>query len=171
MEDQRHIVIDYDELWESMLERTPHRDGEIIYPGAFVNWDNTPRKGPAGQSTLGANPQKFGQYLSRQIERAKKMFKSEYIYINAWNEWAEGAYLEPDERYQYQYLQAVKEALQFHHKKILLSRSARRIFSFYVIFPMTALWRFLHSPISSQLIKQPLDIWMPRLQTLHAYPR
>lgn len=117
VEDQKHIVIDYDELWESMLERTPHRDGEIIYPGAFVNWDNTPRKGAAGQSTLGANPHKFGQYLSRQIERTKKMFKSDFIYINAWNEWAEGAYLEPDDHYRYQYLQAIKKALQYHHKE------------------------------------------------------
>ncbi|MRN53221.1 glycoside hydrolase family 99-like domain-containing protein [Paenibacillus monticola] len=109
--DKEHSVIDYDQIWDSMLERTPHRDGEIIYPGAFVNWDNTPRKGVAGQSTLGSTPQKFGLYLSRQIERAKKLFNTEFIFINAWNEWAEGTYLEPDNKHQYQYLEAIKEAL------------------------------------------------------------
>lgn len=115
--DKQHIVIDYDQVWESILERSPHRNGELIYPGAFVNWDNTPRIGAAGQSTLGANPHKFGIYLARQIERAKTMFRSDFIYINAWNEWAEGAYLEPDAHHQYQYLQAIKEALQYQHEE------------------------------------------------------
>lgn len=109
--DKDHWVIDYDLVWDSILERTPHRNGEIIYPGAYVNWDNTPRKGVAGQSTLGSTPHKFGLYLSRQIERAKKLFNSEFIYINAWNEWAEGTYLEPDDKHGYQYLKAIKEAL------------------------------------------------------------
>lgn len=119
VEGREHLVMDYDKVWQSILERTPHRDGEQIYPGAYVNWDNTPRRGSSGQSSLGMTPQKFGWYLSKQIARAKEAYKSEFVFINAWNEWGEGAYLEPDIEYGYQYLHAVRRALDQNTKQNL----------------------------------------------------
>ncbi len=110
--DRNHLIFDYDLVWQSILNRSPHRSGEKIFPGAYVNWDNTPRLSHEGQSGLGASPQKFGWYLTKQIERAVTQYKSEYLFINAWNEWAEGTFLEPDKQYKYQYLEAVKKALE-----------------------------------------------------------
>lgn len=110
--DKEHLVIDYDNTWELIINRSHRRDrGQPIFPGAFVSWDNTPRLGDRGQSTIGASPQKFEWYLSRQIKRAKTLYNSEFLFINAWNEWAEGAFLEPDQHYGFQYLEAVKNAL------------------------------------------------------------
>ena len=57
----------------------------------------------------GASPEKFRKYFTRLLQKAKEI-KSPMIVINAWNEWAEGAYLEPDERYRYGYLEAIKTA-------------------------------------------------------------
>lgn len=109
---EKHYVFDYDFVWQYILNRSHHRDRRKIFPGAYVNWDNTPRLGLRGLSCLGANPQKFGWYLTRQIERAVSLYNSEFLFINAWNEWAEGTYLEPDKHYQYQYLEAVRTALK-----------------------------------------------------------
>ncbi|UQZ32300.1 glycosyl transferase [Paenibacillus sp. PK3_47] len=109
---QEHLVFDYDEAWLSILSRSHHRNGEQIIPGAYVNWDNTPRLSYRGQSCIGASPRKFGWYLSRQIERARTLYKSDFLFINAWNEWAEGAYLEPDERHKFGYLEEVLKALK-----------------------------------------------------------
>ena len=57
-----------------------------------------------------ANPEKFKLYLSEQIKKSVEI-NSEFLFINAWNEWAEGAYLEPDEKFGYKYLEAIKSAL------------------------------------------------------------
>ncbi|WP_310829214.1 glycosyltransferase WbsX family protein [Paenibacillus pedocola] len=109
---KEHLVFDYDQAWLSILNRSHHRNGEKIFPGAYVNWDNTPRLGERGQSAIGASPRKFGWYLTKQIGRAKSLYQSDYLFINAWNEWAEGAFLEPDRRYQFRYLEEVKKALE-----------------------------------------------------------
>ena len=60
----------------------------------------------------GSSPEKFKNYLSLQIKRSKAFYQSGYLFINAWNEWAEGAYLEPDEQNGNQYLKSVKQALE-----------------------------------------------------------
>lgn len=102
--------IGYDEMWEKVLEEQP--DSKKSIPGAFVDWDNTPRYGENARVYMGATPMKFKAYLSKQIERTKNVYNSEYLFMFAWNEWAEGGYLEPDELNRYGYLEAIKEALE-----------------------------------------------------------
>lgn len=104
------IRIDYDHVWQAVLKRQP-KGGVTMIPGAFVDWDNTPRRGIKGTVLTGGSPAKFEKYLTKQIERARDIYHSDKLFIFAWNEWAEGGYLEPDEKNRYAYLEAVKKAL------------------------------------------------------------
>lgn len=106
-----HMAVNYDQLWRAILERTPHRNGGTVYPGAFVSWDNTPRRGIHGQSTLGMTPDKLELYLTRQLVKARDQYGSNFVFINAWNEWAEGTFLEPDADFGDRCLRAVRRSL------------------------------------------------------------
>lgn len=103
--------IDYDYVWKNILSREPRGQAAPEIPGAFVDWDNTPRRGGAGLFIRGASPAKFQAYMGELIQKASIDYHSDYIFINAWNEWAEGAYLEPDSKNGYGYLDAIKNAL------------------------------------------------------------
>lgn len=102
--------INFDKAWEKILSRKPESTKNI--PGAFVGFDNTPRRGKEAKIYHGATPEKFEKYFTQLIKKAKEEYKSEYIFITAWNEWAESSYLEPDEKYKYGYLEAVKNSLK-----------------------------------------------------------
>ena len=103
-------LVDYDKVWEIILSTSPYSNKSI--PGAYAKWDNTPRKSNRGAVHVGSTPEKFRKYLSEQIARAINVYKSDMIFVYAWNEWAEGGFLEPDEEYGYGYLEAIKEALK-----------------------------------------------------------
>lgn len=100
---------DYDELWNNILKRNPESEKNV--PGAFVGWDNTPRKNTRGSVVINNTPSKFENYMVKQINNAKNKYHKDFIFMFAWNEWAEGGYLEPDEKYNYEYLQAIRNAL------------------------------------------------------------
>jgi len=85
-----------------------------LYRGIFPGWDNTARKAYSNASVYQLSPQQYQKWLSQLIAWTCKRHDPEqrYIFINAWNEWAEGAHLEPDSRYGYAYLEATKNSLE-----------------------------------------------------------
>ena len=97
----------YDLVWKRILTRKSNRK-KTTFSGAFVDWDNSTRKGKKSTIFLGSSPNKFYQYLSSLIRKER----SEILFINAWNEWAEGAYLEPDKKFEFGYLEAIKKSLE-----------------------------------------------------------
>jgi len=104
---------DYNDVWIKLLKNAQSRQypSKEVYRGAFVDWDNTPRKGKNGMAITGASPKKFEKYFNTLV-RISNQEGGKFLFINAWNEWAEGAYLEPDERYHFSYLEAVKEVVK-----------------------------------------------------------
>ena len=108
--DKKLVKYDYDKTWQFILNAKPTTEHSI--PGAFVNWDNTPRRGSRGSVILGASPEKFYYYFSKLIKKAKHEYKTDMVFVFAWNEWAEGGFLEPDEKYGHSYLGAIKRALE-----------------------------------------------------------
>lgn len=102
--------IDYDSVWENILKLRPRYDNMI--PSAFTDWDNTPRHKQRGYVYLGSTPEKFEGYLRRLIKNAKQYYPTDMIFIFAWNEWAEGGYLEPDSKHGYGYLEAINKCLK-----------------------------------------------------------
>ena len=102
--------LNYDEIWSTILSY--EHNTEKMIPGAFVDWDNTPRRGEKGSLMLGTSPVKFEKYFEQQVISAKNNYHKDMMFMFAWNEWAEGGYLEPDEKYQYAYLEAIENVLR-----------------------------------------------------------
>ena len=99
----------YDDKWKQVLAIHPQNDSCI--PGAFVDWDNTPRKGERGDVYVGASPERFKHYFDLQVKHVKREYKTDWLVMFAWNEWAEGGILEPTERYGTGYLEAIRDVL------------------------------------------------------------
>ncbi|MGD0588773.1 MAG: glycoside hydrolase family 99-like domain-containing protein [Thermoplasmata archaeon] len=102
--------VDYDLVWRRILARNPNRHGIRTYLGAFPDWDNSPRRGRRGTVFENSTPASFEKYFLAQLKRTRSGQADGLIFINAWNEWAEGAYLEPDKRYEFAYLEALARA-------------------------------------------------------------
>ena len=102
---------DYDLVWKQILKE--EREGGIpAFPGAFVDWDNTARYVKRARIFKGATPERFEHWFAQQVEATSRRPAPEHlIFLNAWNEWAEGTYLEPDVRHGHRYLEAVKRCL------------------------------------------------------------
>lgn len=85
-----------------------------VYKCCFPSWDNSPRKAYSGGYCFIMNAQLFKKWLIDSIIWTKENHNldHQYLYINAWNEWAEGAILEPTTRRGYESLQMVKEAIE-----------------------------------------------------------
>ena len=81
-----------------------------FFPSCSPNWDHTPRSGNKGQVIVETKPELFYENLSNCYKRIET-YKSEekIIFIKAWNEWAEGNYLEPDHKIGFENLKQIKK--------------------------------------------------------------
>ena len=99
---------DYRTIWELIVSR-PLPPGH--YPGAFVDWDNSPRRDLQRCLVFrNVDPQVFRESFAAQVRKAAAA-DAEFLFVNAWNEWAEGTYLEPDEARGLFYLESIRQAV------------------------------------------------------------
>lgn len=112
-------IPDYEEECLAMLER---KHGKNEYRCQFVDYDDTPRRAGNGIAYKGSTPDIFGKYLQKAIELSQKE-GNEIVFINAWNEWGEGNYLEPDTCNKYGYLQAVERAINGKYESVTVDQN------------------------------------------------
>jgi lipopolysaccharide biosynthesis protein len=106
----KHRVFDYADVAERMLakERPPY----IRFPGVTPMWDNAARRQQGATILKGSTPALYQSWLSRAIEKfLPRESGHELVFINAWNEWAEGNHLEPCQEWGRAYLEATSAAL------------------------------------------------------------
>lgn len=105
-----------------MLEAPPDY---VRFRTVMPSWDNTARRQNNSLAFINSTPAVYKKWLRAAIQYTKTHLPadSQYVFINAWNEWGEGAYLEPDERYGLDYLQSTQEALNINTlpEKIILT--------------------------------------------------
>ncbi|MFZ7203454.1 glycoside hydrolase family 99-like domain-containing protein [Avibacterium avium] len=105
-------VFDYKDIIEN--QRYFEYDHPKLYRAAMPMWDNTARRDNKGMIFHGATPALYRKWLYDILREGKSRndLEDNIIFINAWNEWGEGAYLEPDKQLGYAYLQATRDALE-----------------------------------------------------------
>ena len=105
-------VFDIKKSLEKNLHLSENKDK--TFKTVCCGWDNSPRKAFSNATIFSMTPKDYKKWLKDVILWTKKKYKKDeqFVFINAWNEWAEGAHLEPDQHYGYAYLQATKEALE-----------------------------------------------------------
>ena len=102
--------------WRVFVERSDKykQPSYKLFRSVCPSWDNTARRKNRGTVFLNNSPNLYKRWLKNAINYTVEQYSNpdeRLVFVNAWNEWAEGAHLEPDIRYGYAYLQATRDAL------------------------------------------------------------
>lgn len=148
------LIYDYRQIAEQMSNKTSPE--YRLYKTVITGWDNTPRRQDQPLIFHYSSPLVYQSWLSSVVKYTVKNLPDceRFVFINAWNEWAESTYLEPDRKYGYAYLDATARALhsmmedniiydpipagQFHRK-----RESTTAVIFHLFYP--ELWEEIHS--------------------------
>lgn len=124
-------VVDYaDVVGSAFAEQKPDYD---LIRGVFPGWDNDARKPGRGYTVARSTPERYRTWLRGAVDYSRRnpVRGESLVFVNAWNEWAEGAHLEPDRRYGYAYLEATRQALRRVPESCVPERVVVIIHAFY----------------------------------------
>lgn len=119
-------VLDYSEVADHYMHKELDND-YTLFRSLVPTWDNTARYGSEAILLHRFTPPKFQEWLEHLIRYSVEKLPEDrrFVVVNAWNEWAEGAHLEPDTRFGYSYLNSIGRALSgyaFHDTNYLEPR-------------------------------------------------
>lgn len=103
--------------WGALVERSYQYIAKpyTLFRAVCPSWDNTARRGKSSTILANSSPQRFTEWIRNAVRDTTRRFDESdqrVVFVNAWNEWAEGAHLEPDRRYGYAWLESVRVALE-----------------------------------------------------------
>jgi len=103
--DYREIVLKYS------LKEKP---GNVCFRTVMPSWDNTARQQDNSYIFANASPGAYQAWLETALDltHEQNLGDERIVFINAWNEWAEGNYLEPDRRFGHGFLEATRNAIE-----------------------------------------------------------
>lgn len=107
-------IYSYSDLVEDEIYKKNY-DKEKMYHAIMPMWDNTARRGNKGGLVFdGSTPIYYKKWLKEIIldTKNKNDLLGDFIFLNSWNEWGEGSYIEPDRSFGYAYLQATRDAVE-----------------------------------------------------------
>jgi glycosyltransferase involved in cell wall biosynthesis len=168
-------VFRYADMAERMINRSkpPYQLYKTVFPG----WDNTARRLEQGTTFAFGSPDLYEYWLTKagRFALADPDLEKRIVFINAWNEWAEGAYLEPDQRYGYAYLQATANAITSlagahatssgDWKILFVSHDAHRGGAQAVLLNTIA-WFRAHTGIRPKVLCLQGGVWLSRFEEL-----
>ena len=105
-------AIQFSAIAQSFIDRKYKTHCSNVFRTVFPSWDNTARTGNRALITLNGTPSNYEYWLAESIRRTKLEFPNQerFVFINAWNEWAEGCHLEPDRVHGRAFLEATQRA-------------------------------------------------------------
>jgi hypothetical protein len=108
---EKNFIVDLARFVEFDLERKA--PSYKIFPGVSPSWDNTSRRvGKRANIFINSSPQLFKKWVENKVRNFQPYSPDEnFLFINAWNEWAEGNHLEPCQKYGHEYLKALNDGI------------------------------------------------------------
>jgi glycosyltransferase involved in cell wall biosynthesis len=169
-------VFRYSDLARWTLERP--RPLYELFRTVCPSWDNEPRRPGRGSTFAFSSPTAYRRWLEEAGRRtlAQRDPEKRLVFVNAWNEWGEGAHLEPDRRYGYAYLQATADALRAFPKTgpaaartsgtiLFVSHDANRGGAQLVLLNVIE-WFKLHTAMRIKILCLDGGEWLPRFEAL-----
>ncbi|MDX6306602.1 MAG: hypothetical protein QOI77_3571 [Blastocatellia bacterium] len=108
-----HAILRYSDLATNIMNR-PEPEYKL-FPCVAPGFDNSARRKSGASIYVGSTPELYRKWLDRSINQTQRRFENRderLVFVNAWNEWAEGNHLEPDQKWGHRYLEETKSALE-----------------------------------------------------------
>lgn len=104
-------IWNYEDAARHYLEHS-YGPGRDVFRTVFPSWDNTARRGRRAGIFLNSTPENYEHWLAEAIRLTRQEYpgRGRLVFINAWNEWAEGCHLEPDQLHGLAFLEATARA-------------------------------------------------------------